>query len=48
MTAFLCNLGRNSVLGHDSALKGSTGLGTTLANDMNFGMKHAPGAGLIA
>ena len=25
-----------------------TGPGTTRVNEMNFGMKHAPGAGLIA
>ena len=36
------------VLGHDSALYGYTGLGTTWANDMNFVMNHALGAGLIA
>ena len=39
----------NGVLGHDSALvKGYAGLGTNWANEMNFVMKHAPGAGLIA
>ena len=36
------------VLGHDSALKGYTGLETTWANEMNFVMHHAPGAGTIA
>ena len=36
------------VLGHNSALKGKTGPGTTWVNGMNFVMKHAPGAGLIA
>ena len=34
--------------GHDSALQGYTGPGTTWDNEMNFGMKHAPGAGSIA
>ena len=34
----------NGVLGHNSAL----GLGTTWAKEMNFVMKHAPGAGSIA
>ena len=33
----------NGVLG-----QGYTGPRTTWANEMNFGMKHAPGAGLIA
>ena len=37
------------VLGHDSALLGYTGTGTTWpANEMNFVMNHALGAGLIA
>ena len=35
------------VLGHDFALEGYTGPGTTKANEMNFSMKHAPRAGLI-
>ena len=35
------------MLGHNSAIS-STGLGTTYANEMNFGMTHAPGAGFIA
>ena len=38
----------NSVLDHDSALKGYTGPRTTWANEMNFVMTHAPGAGEIA
>ena len=38
----------NVVLGDDSALHGYTGPGTTWANEMNFGIKHAPGAGSIA
>ena len=37
----------NGVLGHDSALSGYTGPGTTWANEMNFGMEHAPGAGSL-
>ena len=37
----------NGVLSH-SALQGCTGLGTTWANEMNFDVNHAPGAGLIA
>ena len=36
------------VLGHDSALKGYTGPGTTWANEMNFVMNLAPGTGSIA
>ena len=35
------------VLGHDSALVGYTGPGTTWADGMNFGMNIAPGAGSI-
>ena len=31
-------------LGHDSALQGYTGPGKTSANEMNFGMIHAPDA----
>ena len=38
----------NSVLGHDSSLKGYTWPGTTWANEMNFVMNHASGAGFIA
>ena len=37
-----------NVLGHDSELHLYTGQGTTWANEMNFGMAHAPGAGSIA
>ena len=37
----------NGVSGHDSVLYGYTGQGITWANEMNFGMKHAPGAGSI-
>ena len=36
------------LLGHDSALLGYAGPGTTWANEMNFVMNHAPGAGSIA
>ena len=32
---------------YDSAPQGYTGLGTAWANEMNFGMKHAPDAGSI-
>ena len=35
------------VSGHDYALQGYTGQGTTWANGMNFVMNHAPGAGTI-
>ena len=38
----------NGDLGHDSALQGYTGQGTTLPNDMNFAVNQAPGAGPIA
>ena len=38
----------NGVSGYDSGLKGYTGPGTIWVNGMNFGMKHAPRAGLIA
>ena len=38
----------NGVLGHNSALEGYTRQGTTWDNEMNFGMNHAPGVGLIA
>ena len=33
---------------HNSTLQGYTGLETTWANEMNFGVNDAPGAGLIA
>ena len=33
------------VLGHDFALEGYTGPGTTWSNEMNFVMTHDPGAG---
>ena len=36
----------NAVLGHNSALV--YWVGTTWANEMNFVMNHAPGAGSIA
>ena len=36
------------ILGHDSALYGYTVLELNSANEMNFGMKHAPGAVSIA
>ena len=36
------------VLGHDSALWAYTGPETNWANDINFVMNHAPGAGSIA
>ena len=38
----------NGVLGHDSALQGYAGPGTTWDNEMNFFMYNAPSAGLIA
>ena len=38
----------NSLLGHDSVLYGYTRLEATWANEMNFGINDAPGAGLIA
>ena len=38
----------NSVQGHNSALEGYTAPETTWANEMNFIMNHAPGAGSIA
>ena len=37
----------NGVLSHDAALYRYTGSGIICANEMNFGMKHAPGTGLI-
>ena len=37
----------NGVLGHDSALKGCTGLGTKWANKINSIMNDGPGAGSI-
>ena len=36
-----------SVLGHDSQRKAILGRGTTWANEINFVLDHAPGAGLI-
>ena len=36
------------VLGHDSVLWGYSGPGTTKANEIDFSVNHAPGAGLIA
>ena len=36
------------VLGHAFALYGCPGPGTTWANEVNFGMNHAPGVGSIA
>ena len=36
------------VLGHDSVSQGYTGQDTTWANEINFVMNHAPGAGSIA
>ena len=38
----------NGVLGHNSALYGYTGPRITWANEINFVMKHASGAGSIA
>ena len=38
----------SAVLGQDSALQGYTGPGTNWANEMNFGMNHASGAGSVA
>ena len=38
----------HGVLDHESALEGYTGPGTTSANEINFVMNHAPGAGSIA
>ena len=35
----------DGVLGHNSTLLDYTGPGTTWANEMNFVMIHAPGAG---
>ena len=36
-----------SFLSYDSAVECYTGPGTTSENEMEFSMKHAPGAGLI-
>ena len=36
------------ILAHVSAVQGNTGPGTTWANEMNFIINHAPGAGSIA
>ena len=38
----------NGVIGLDAALLGNNGPGITWANEMTFGMNHAPSAGLIA
>ena len=38
----------NGVLGHNTALQGYAGQGTTWANYMNFDMNHASCAGSIA
>ena len=38
----------NGILGNDSALYDYTRQGINWANEMKFGMKHAPGAGSIA
>ena len=38
----------NGILVHDAALQGYTGVRTTQANEMNFDVNHAPGAGSIA
>ena len=37
-----------AVLGHNSALLGYIKPGITYANEMNFVMNHAPGAGSLA
>ena len=34
-------------VGHESALQGYTGPGTTWANEINLGLNHVPGAGSI-
>ena len=39
---------KDCVLVHDVTLFGYTLLGTTWANEMMFGINHAPGAGPIA
>ena len=38
----------NGALGYDFKLQSFTGLGTTRANEMDLGIKHAPGAGSLA
>ena len=38
----------NCISNHDSALKAYTGIRTSWANEINFGINHAPGAGSIA
>ena len=38
----------NGDLGHESALEGYTGPGTTWTNEMKFVINHDPGAGSIA
>ena len=35
------------VLGHNAAVEGNTGPGTTCANEMHFDMYYDPGAGSI-
>ena len=37
----------NGAIDHNSALLGYIGPETTWVNEMNFGLKHAPGAGSI-
>ena len=37
----------NGMLGNDSVMQSYAGKGTTRANEMNFGMNRAPGAGSI-
>ena len=37
----LLHISMNGALGHDSALQGYTGPGTTWADEMNFVMNHA-------
>ena len=38
----------NGVFGNNSELEGHTGMGTTWANEMNFGMNRVPDARSIA
>ena len=38
----------DGVLSHNSTMCGGIKLGTIWVNEMNFGLNHAPGAGLIA
>ena len=37
----------NGALGHNSVLQGYTVTRTISANEMNIGVNHAPGAGLL-